>query len=194
MALRQLAIVGLLGGAGYLAWRMYQDGTNNVYSPLAIDFSSYNIIPDVGSDIGNYLASLSAAEDPSGNPYAKNPYSTASGLYQFTRGTWTALGGQWGNDPSKAFGGLFPSVAEQTAMAQKLTTSNANILSQLGTEINNLTLYAAHIFGPSKAATVLNSDPSTDLASLMPSSTVKANPALGTSVASFLSYLQKKVG
>lgn len=152
--------------------------------------------PTVGS--AGYLAALSRAEDPSQDPYAKNPYSTASGLYQFTRDTWTRLGGDWGSDPSKAFGGLRPSPEEQTAMAARLTSSNASILDRVGVGLSNATLYAAHILGATTARAalpgILAADPSTPLQAFLGPQKVAINPALGKTVGSFLNYVTRKVG
>lgn len=206
MGLRQVELLALVIGGGGLAWWLSQQNGTSVYAPL--DLSGLDLLSagdsggDAGGDSsgggavdsGGYLAALSQAEDPSGDPFAKNPYSSASGLYQFTKATWTALGGAWGSDPTKAFGGLTPSTDEQTARAQQLTDGNASLLTRAGAAVNSLTLYAAHIFGPSTAAKVLNADPSTPLANLVGGSTVAKNPALGSTVASFVDYLTRKVG
>ncbi len=196
---QQLAAAALVAGGGALVWWITQKAGPGVYAPVDLGTALEGPFPGAGaaldgSDVSAYLARLSAAEDPSGDLYAKNPYSSASGLYQFTKATWTALGGDWGPDPTQAFGGLRPSADEQTARAQQLTAGNASILDRAGQAINSLTLYAAHIFGAGKAARVLGADPSTQLADLVGPSTVAKNPALGSTVSSFLDYLARKVG
>lgn len=214
---RQLVGVLALGAGGWLAYRWLSATTlpaAGLQAPVALPWGSLDLFGDmfgddttsddsaglappvaVGSGVSSsYLQKLSLAEDPSQDPYAKNPGSTASGLYQFTKATWTGLGGQWGSDPSQAFGGLRPSVAEQTARAQQLTASNAGVLAKLGADINDLTLYAAHIFNPQVATKVLAAAPTTPLSALMAASTVAKNPALGSTVQSFFNYLAAKVG
>jgi Transglycosylase-like domain len=194
-----LVSAALIAGGGALAWWLTQKAGPGVYAPIDLETALGGQNAGAGgaldgSDVSSYLARLSAAEDPSGDLYAKNPYSSASGLYQFTKATWTALGGDWGPDPTQAFGGLTPSADEQTAMAAKLTAGNASILDRAGQAITDAALYAAHIFGPSRASQVLGADPSTPLADLVGSSTVAKNPALGSTVSSFLDYLARKVG
>ena len=198
MSLRGFIGLALIGGAGYIAYDIWRGGFDGLVSPPAGTDDGSGDGTDTGSSITapsqDYLDALSKAEDPSGNPYEKNPYSTASGLFQFTKATWVGLGGQWGSDDTQAFGGLTPSVDEQYAMAAKLTQQNAGILDKLGIAINNVSLYAAHIFGPSKAAPILGADPSTSLAAVTSPHIVATNPALGTTVQSFFNYLNAKVG
>ena len=204
MEKRRVAEVALIAGGALLAWFASQQDGGGVYAPVDLDPSDGSLgLPGAvggGGVSDGYLSALSLAEDPSQDPYAKNPYSTASGLYQFTKATWTSLGGDWGDDPTQAFGGLTPSVAEQTAMAQKLTSQNSNILTRLGAAGDNATLYTMHIFGagtgPKVVAATAGADPSTPLASLpgVGSKITAINPALGSTVGSFLSYLANKVG
>jgi hypothetical protein len=99
------------------------------------------------------------AQIESGNrPYVKAGSSSASGLYQFIRGTWIAEGGRWGADMSQAFGGLQPSAEEQLERAKSFTAKNANYLRTKGVPINKASLYAAHFFGAPVAAKVIAAD------------------------------------
>ncbi len=133
--------------------------------------------------------------ESNGDYMAKAKTSTASGGFQFTKSTWINLGGQWGPDDSKPFGGLAPSVEEQNSRAALLTSQNANTLAKLGTAINDVSLYAAHFLGPSKAAAVLNHQGNAVLASLVGASVVAANPFLAhMTVSDFIGWLQGKVG
>jgi hypothetical protein len=56
------------------------------------------------------------AHESGGNPRAKNPTSTASGLYQFINGTWKAYGGSTATAAQA-------SVAEQNAVADRYVAS-----------------------------------------------------------------------
>lgn len=206
MEKRAIALLALAGGGA--AWWIMRQGGGGVYAP--IDLSTTDLFTGSSGDGSSggagtadgstpvYLSALSNAEDPGGGLYTKNPYSSASGKYQFTKATWTGLGGDWGADPSQAFGGLQPSEAEQDAMAAKLTAANASVLGKIGVGVSNVTLYAAHILGAGGAAKslpgILNSDPSTPLTAFLAPSTVAKNPALGSTVGSFLDYLTRKVG
>lgn len=145
----------------------------------------------VPSNYYDILANIESSNDP----LAKAKSSSASGLYQFTKSVWTSLGGSWGSDPSQPFGGLTPSAAQQTAFAQELTNSNANVLQRAGVAINNASLYAAHFLGAGSAAKVLHSDPSTPLSDVVSPQTISSNPFLsGMNVGDFNSWLQQKTG
>jgi hypothetical protein len=217
MSARALGLLGLVAGGGALAWWLTQQDNGagpGVYSPIDLGYPgtgqdpfTFDFVwpwtdpastPASSAPGSSFLAALSRAEDPSQDPYAKNPYSSASGLFQITKDSWTRLGGDWGTDPTKAFGGLHPTVEEQWAMAQKLTNGNASVLSLAGLAVNNATLYAAHILGAGtkagKVAKVATADPSTPLASVLGASTVAKNPALGQTVQSFWDFVNRKVG
>lgn len=137
---------------------------------------------------GSYAATT-AGRESAGNSQAKNPRSSASGTYQFTEPTWKALGGQWGPDPSKPFGGLTPSVAEQQQRFNALTSANAGGLARAGLAATNAALYAAHVLGIGTALRVLTAAPSTNLATLVGSKVMAENPQFkGFNVASFISW------
>ena len=137
------------------------------------------------------------AQIESGNrPYVKAPSSSASGLYQFIRSTWIGEGGQWGEDPSQAFGGLKPSEAEQLQRARSFTEKNVSVLKAKGIPINKASLYAAHFFGAGMAAKVIAADV-TDRADLIAGeAATNANPSIlkGKTVGQFLTWLHDKTG
>lgn len=139
-----------------------------------------------------YLDVLAKIE--SGNrPYIKARTSSASGLFQFIRGTWTQLGGRWGDDMSQAFGGLRPTVEEQRAMAVRFTEANAKGLMRAGLGITRGSLYAAHFFGLVTAVKVLKGIPTDDIAPLAGAAVMKANRFLdGMTVGDFRAWLDRK--
>lgn len=132
----------------------------------------------------------------SGNrAYVKAPTSSASGLFQFTKDTWTRLGGSWGSDKTQAFGGLQPSIEQQRKYVDVLTQQNAGILDRSGITLSPASLYGAHFLGAGKAAKVLKAEKSQSLAPLVGPAVMKANPQLaGMNVGDFWNWLTKKTG
>lgn len=141
-----------------------------------------SIIPD------NYYNILGGIESAN-NPFARNPRSSASGLYQFTRPTWEGLGFDWKDvfNPSS-----------QNAAVRSLTGQNAQVLSAAGIGINNASLYAAHFLGIGDAKRVLGSDPTKSLKDALGKrwdAVSKANPFLkDMSVGDFGKWLKDKTG
>lgn len=152
--------------------------------------------PSPPTDIPDDYWPLLAQIESGGRPYIKAPTSSASGLYQFIRSTWIGEGGQWGSDPSQAFGGLKPTEAEQLQRAKTFTEKNAAVLRAKGIPINKASLYAAHFFGAGMAAKVIGAevDARTDL--IAGEAATKANPSIlqGKTVGQFLTWLHNKTG
>jgi hypothetical protein len=107
-------------------------------------------------DNNDILERIALAES-GGGPNAKAATSSASGLFQFTDGTWRSMikkyGGQTGirlqdkNNPDA-----------QKVMAQRLLDENKQILSsKLQRDPSGGELYIAHFMGPSQAARLIAS-------------------------------------
>lgn len=137
------------------------------------------IVPD------GYYGILGRIE--SGNdPYATAKTSTASGLYQFLKGTWEGLGFNWADRFS---------VDKQNQAAQIFTERNASILQSRGIQVNENTLYAAHFLGAGTATKVFSAGSDTQLSSILSSKVISANPFLGgMSVGGFMDWLVNKTG
>lgn len=131
-----------------------------------------------------------------GRPYIKAPTSSGSGLYQFIKATWIGEGGTWGPDPTKAFGGLKPSEAEQTDRAKTFTAKNAAYLAARGIPINKASLYAAHFFGAPVASQVIGADVKARADLIAGPAATKANSTIlqNKTVGQFLSWLHSKTG
>lgn len=143
----------------------------------------------------DYWPTLAKIE--SGNrPYVKASTSSASGLYQFIRGTWLGEGGKWGPNNGAAFGGLMPSVDEQTARAKSFTEKNVKVLQGAGIPVNKATLYAAHFLGAGTAKAILAAPDSADAGKIAGEAATDANPSIlrGKSVRQFKDWLAKKTG
>ncbi len=189
-AVRALARPGLFNDPGnVLALDNLLDAFNVPRPAKAMTTDEADLIPP------GYFEMLARIE--SGNrPYVKASTSTASGLYQFIRKTWIGEGGAWGSFAGVAFGGLKPSVDEQTARARSFTMKNARHLQQQGIPINSATLYAAHFFGAGTAAKVLKAADRDRADVLAGPAATNANPSIlrNKTVREFKAWLQRKTG
>lgn len=187
MAARDLAIVGLVGTLAYIASRMLQGGPLPVTRPVGSGDA-----PPASTD---YLTRLRAAENRKADPYAKNPNSTASGLWQFVKRTWESVGGSWGTNLRLPFGGLRPTVEEQNARLMILTDRNGKQLAAAGIAVTNATLYAAHFLGAPTAVRALLSPDTTPMRAVASADQLAANPFLrNMTVAGFKAWLRAKMG
>jgi hypothetical protein len=203
MSARDLILIGGIAGLGYLAYRsMVQgqgapDGTPTFTFLPDIDLTGelFTLPKNPVTELADYFARLAKAENAPGDPYVKAKTSSASGLWQFTKATWERLGGAWGSDLSKAFGGLMPTVAEQNERIRVLTAQNAALLKGAGIAATNGALYAAHFLGPATAIKVLSAQSGALVSSIVGPKVVAANPFLtGMTVAGFYAWLHRKVG
>jgi len=183
MSARDLAALGLIGAFGWYAWRLLDGQT------------ALPVAPPAGSGEGDYLAKLAAAENAKRDPLAKNTRSSASGLWQFVKKTWVNLGGSWGPDPTKPFGGLKPTVAEQNERLAMLTGQNATMLRAGGVAVSDATLYAAHFLGAPTAIRVWLASDLARLAPLIGGDAMAANkfPASMT-VGQFRAWVRRRMG
>lgn len=157
--------------------------------PVVPPASAAPAIPD---DYWPMLAQIESG----GDPYVKARTSSGSGLYQFLKSTWLGEGGTWGTDAGKAFGGLRPSPAEQTARAKTFTAKNAAYLTANSVPINKASLYAAHFFGPLTATQVIGAEVNARADWIAGAAATNANPSIlkGKTVGQFLTWLHGKTG
>lgn len=152
---------------------------------------------DTGARIPDSYWPLLSKIESGDRPYVKAATSSASGLYQFVRGTWMAEGGRWGSDMSKAFGGLTPPVSEQLTRAKSFTQRNADFLNAQGIPVNAASLYASHFLGVGTAAKALQGALTDRIDAHVDDAAIRANPTIlggGKTVKDFIDWLARKTG
>lgn len=97
-----------------------------------------------GGAFQNYLNNTIKSES-GGNPNAKNPNSTATGLAQFTEGTWAEM---MRNHPELGLTADGRTDPDQSIRAlEQFTRNNMASLERAGVPVTEGTLYAAHFLG-----------------------------------------------
>lgn len=141
---------------------------------------------------GDYFANIRAAES-GGNPNAKNPNSSATGLYQWTDSTWAEMMRKHPELGLTADGRGNPDQEEKAIRA--FTAGNADVLKSAGIEPTGGNLYAAHFLGAGGARNVLSQPDDASVASIVGADVVRANPFLqGMSVGDFKRWSASKGG
>lgn len=111
----------------------YRDG-----GPKTPSFAS------TGGAMGDYLGTVRGVESGN-NPTARNPNSTATGLDQFTQGTWNGLAKKYPELGLTPNGRTDPE--QSTRAMEAFTRDNANALSKAGIPITPGNLYVSHFLG-----------------------------------------------
>lgn len=136
-----------------------------------------------------------------GDTKAKASTSSATGLGQFTKGTWLRL-----------FDSVFPALANydeasklalrtnaemSKAMLERLTQENAKSLSSQGIGVNDTSLYLAHFLGSGDAIKVLLANPDELASKIVDPKSVKANPTIfkaGMTAGDLIEWSARKMG
>lgn len=113
-----------------------------------------NTSPRSEAPTTNVMSRIAQAES-GGNPNAKNPNSSASGLFQFTNDTWNASVQRWGKELGIKHKDKNNPKA-QAAMAQKLADSNAAYIEKkMGIKPDDGQIYLAHFMGAPAAVKLM---------------------------------------
>lgn len=135
-------------------------------------------------NIESYLEKIKASES-GGNRYAKNPYGSASGYFQFIRSTWEGLGYDWEDrfDPNL-----------QYEAAKKFTKNNADYLRKnLGIEPTHADLYGAHFLGAVGYKNLYKTADDRPISDVMSQQEINSNPFVkGKTVGYVKEWLRKK--
>lgn len=119
-----------------------------------------------------------AKAESNGNPNAKNSQSSASGIFQFTTGTWRAVVDKHGLGYSD--NDRFDKYKSKEVM-EYFTKENANQLKKYGIEPNNTDLYTAHFMGVGGAHKLLSAqreNPNQSVYSVATSAQINANKTI----------------
>ena len=114
---------------------------------------------------------------------AKNPRSSATGLHQFTKGTWNKMVETYRPDllegrTKQEVLALRTDPDLSTEMASYLARENADYLESRGLPVNEGSLYLSHFLGSGAAANVLRASPDTPISDLVGADAIKANQSI----------------
>jgi len=175
------------------AWNQIKDAYVDV---LKLDSSSFS-----KSGAGeSTLAKKIIGVESSGNPNAKNPNSTATGLGQFTNSTWLST-----------IKSHFPDLAEGKSdeallklrtnpewskkVLDKHIEDNKKVLSNSNIPTTDTNLYLAHFLGAQTAVRVLNADPSLPTEKIIRQDAITANKSIlaGKTVGDVIKFAERKM-
>lgn len=117
--------------------------------------------------------------ETSGDPNAKNPRSTATGLGQFIDSTWLQIAPKIANTQGMSqeqILALRSDPALSRAAVEAYARDNAQALGQAGLPVSGETLYLAHHFGPEGARALMSVPPETPVGRVLDPTVLAANP------------------
>lgn len=142
-------------------------------APIPEGVEKAAVIAGVNRDL---LGKIAAAES-SGNANARNPNSTATGLFQITKPTWMSLVSKYGDKYGITMGDIKNPEAN-ALMAAHLMHDNAGALkSKLSRPPTDGEIYLAHVLGIKDATKLITATPYQNAALLFPK-VAKANKAI----------------
>jgi len=128
-----------------------------------------------------------AHSESGGKTDAKNPHSTAKGLFQFTDRTWKGMGGKEGEQ--------FDPVKNADLGAAYLRQNAEGLKKSLGRDPTYGEVYGAHHFGLAGIKSMLNKKHDTPIDRVVSRQVIASNPYLkGKTVGDTLSFLNSKAG
>lgn len=142
-----------------------------------------------------------ASQESGGRANAKNPNSSASGLFQFTDGTWLETIKKYGAQAGVNVQGMSSQQLLALKSDQRLSAIMGAFYIRDGQRATGATtgggMYLAHLLGPGGAKAVLSANPNTPLRSLVSADAYKSNAALfnktGTA-GGLLSWANNRIG
>lgn len=130
-----------------------------------------------------------------GKVFAKNPNSSAAGLYQFTEATWQDIMDRAPELNLTDNGRVSKDTDQQERAMEWFTKQNAQILQGENIPLTIENIYAAHFLGAKKAVEVLKTTADTKMKMLVSNETMVANDFKNNMrVRDFKQWLTRKVG
>lgn len=145
-----------------------------------------------------FMQHVAHAENATGDPTLKNPNSSATGKYQFTRKTWlgtykASVGAEGLTDAQIWAKRTDPALQEQ--LMQRLTADNAAHLHSIGMPETAGNLYLEHFAGQKGAENILKADPHAPIEGLLSKGAIEANPFLkGKTAGDVIDWAHRKMG
>lgn len=173
-----------------------------------VDFKPADFVDEVGIQDAASVTGGKAVDvvvdriigaESGGNPNAKNPNSSASGVGQFTDSTWLATVRKHRPDLAGQSNADILAKKNDASLGREMTTAltqdNAKDLSSAGLPVTAGNLYLAHFAGIGGAKALLRAGDGQTVASVLGPEVMKANGFLnGMSVADIKAWSAKKMG
>lgn len=163
-------------------------------------------IRDVNQEAANSRVTGSLVDriigvESGGDPTARNPNSTATGLGQFIESTWLDMFRRYFPDRAESMSreailALRTDAQISRQLVEAYAQENAQVLQRAGVAVNDAALYLSHFLGPQGALSVLQASPGTPVSQLLGADQIAANQSVlgGRNAGQVIAWAQQKVG
>lgn len=175
----------------------FVDGSEATYAKLFVDANKELYAPtgDPALDTAEKIIKIESG----GNPNAANPRSSASGVGQFTDGTWLSTVRSSRPDLAGKTDAEILALKSDPQLGREMTVAlmrqNAAALQAASLPVTEGNLYLAHFAGSEGAKDILTADPNASVESILGAKVVAANPFLKNKTAAWLkTWASTKMG
>lgn len=150
-------------------------------------------------DLATYKSKNRVAES-GGNDRAKAGSSSATGRYQFVKGTfetyWKKVFGGSDADAARAWNTRRFDGQVQEALMDRFTADNVSFLRRIGAQLTNGNVYLTHFLGPGGAGKLLRASPETPVERVLDAGAIEANASIlrGKSASEVIAWAHRKMG
>lgn len=155
----------------------------------------------VSDALSDTLVDRIVGVESGGDPGARNPNSTATGLGQFIESTWLRMFKQYFPDRAASMSdAAILALREQADISRQMVElylrENAEHLKRAGQAVTDANLYLSHFLGPGGAAALLGSAPGTLANDVLSAGQINANASIldGKTREEVIAWAQRKVG
>lgn len=141
---------------------------------IKIDLDPTREGASIDDSLEDTMATIKQIES-GGEWWAKNPNSSAAGLYQFTESTWDDIMTRAPELELTENGRVSAATSQQERAMEWFTKENAKALSRAALEPSIENLYTAHFLGAKKAVSVLSASDNIKLKSLISTDAMASN-------------------
>lgn len=151
---------------------------------------------------GNYgsVVDRIVGVESSGNRFAKNKDSTATGLGQFIESTWLKMFREHfpdraANMSRETILALRTDAKTSRDMVEIYARENAKVLQRAGVAVNDTALYLAHFLGPGGAVATLTANPNAQTSTFLGGDQIASNRSVleGKTAAEVVAWAEKKM-